>query len=469
MRHLLAILTLLPCHLLAQSQYATIGSVSVDTTSERKVTINWDVEPVSDNQVYAIYHWTSSKWVQVVDSLPSAMRTYQDVVAHPFEKAERYAMSTSIPGQSDSPLSDFHQTVFLSSGDIDLCSRSLELHWSPYIGTVVNSYSVFGREKGKKYEKLGEVTDSVFSTDALKSGATYNFYIVANLQNGQQSVSNIISYDMFNPVPTNESLVVIDTLLNNAGTIELHCSIDGNADLSGYAIQVSDGAGFSTDTVFTDYSDIRRLLYKSQMHTAFRLSAMDYCGNAVYSSIEVKPLILNVEADGESISVKWDKSLGDGEIFSVYCIVDGCAEKVVYTDLTDFQCKILYSDVADDIAQTFCIRVESTLNGQLSISNRFCVTRQPDVVIPNAFTPNGDGVNDTFGPVIRSAQVSSFEFIVYDRYGGRMYSSNDQFARWDGTSGGSYVAEGGYLYYLKIKLHNGQQIERKGSVNVIYP
>ena len=51
-----AILTLLPCHLLAQSQYATISSVSVDTTSERKVTINWSAEPVSDNQVYAIYH-----------------------------------------------------------------------------------------------------------------------------------------------------------------------------------------------------------------------------------------------------------------------------------------------------------------------------------------------------------------------------------------------------------------------------
>lgn len=469
MRNLLAILTLLPCQLLAQSQYATINSVSVDTTSERKVTISWDVEPVSDNQIYAIYHWTNSKWVQVVDSLPSAMRTYQDVVAHPFEKAERYAMSTSIPGQNDSPLSDSHQTILLSSGDIDLCSRSLMLHWSPYVGTLVKSYSVFGREKGKKYEKLGEVTDSVFYTDALTSGATYNFYVEANLQNGKQSLSNIMTYEVFNPAPVDESLVVIDTLVNNVGTIELHCGIDGNADLSGYAIQVSDGAVFSTDTIFADYSANSRFLYKSRMHTAFRLSAMDYCENAVYSSIEIKPLTVKVEADNESMNVKWDKSLGDGEVFSVHCIVNPGMEKVVYTDLTDYQCKITYSDIADDMAQTFCVSVESTLDGLLSISDRVCVTRQPDVVIPNAFTPNGDGVNDTFGPVIKSAQVSTFEFIVYDRYGGRMFSTTDQFARWDGTSGGSYVAEGGYLYYLKIKLHNGQQIERKGSVNVIYP
>ncbi len=469
MRHLLVILILLPCHLLAQSQYAAIGSVSVDTTSERKVAINWEVDPASASQVYAIYHWASSKWVQVVDSLPSAMRAYQDVVAHPFAQPERYAMSTSIPGLSDSPLSDFHQTVFLSSGDIDLCSRSLRLQWSPYIGTAVNSYSVYGREKGKKYEKLGDVTDSVFCTNALTQGATYYFYVEANLQNGRQSISNIISYNVFNPAPADESLVVIDTLLNNQETVELHCGIDSNADLSGYAIQVSDGSYFSTDTIFADYSAVSHLQYRTNLHSAFRLSAMDYCGNAAYSSSEVNPLIVNAETSDEQIIVKWNRSLGQGETFAVYCSVDGGPRKAVRTDLADCQCEMAYLDIADELAQNFCFSVESTLGRQLSVSNMFCVERQPDIVIPNAFTPNGDDVNDTFGPVIRNAQVSSFEFMIYDRYGGRMFSSNDQFSRWDGTSRGSYVAEGGYLYYLKIKLHNGRQIERKGSVNVIYP
>lgn len=469
MRHLLAILTLLPCHLLAQSQYAAIGSVSVDTTSERKVTINWSAEPVSDNQVYAIYHWANSKWLQVVDSLPSAMRTYQDVVAHPFAQPERYAMSTSIPGQSDSPLSDFHQTVFLSSGDFDLCSRSLMLHWSPYIGAELSSYSVFGREKGKKYEKLGEVTDSVFNTESLAWGASYCFYVEANLRNGQKSLSNIIDYEIFSPTATNESLVDIDTLINKQGIVELHCGIDSNADLSGYAIQVSDGAVFFADTIFADYSAISNLQYKSQMHLAFRISAMDYCGNASYSSPELKPLIVNIETGGETMVVEWNKSLGEGEMFAVYCAVDGGEEKAVYTELTDCKCEIAYLDVADDIAQNFCIRVESALDGRLSVSNVVCVERQPDIIVPNAFTPNDDGVNDTFGPVIRNALVGSFEFVIFDRFGGQIYSSKDQFSRWDGTSGGSYVAEGGYLYYLKIKLQNGQQIERKGSVNVIYP
>lgn len=469
MRYLFAILTLLPCHLLAQSQYATISSVSVDTTSERKVTINWSAEPVSDNQVYAIYHWANLKWVEVVDSLPSAMRTYQDVVAHPFEQPERYAMSTSIQGQSDSPLSDFHQTVFLYSGDYDLCSKKLMLHWNPYKGVAVNSYSVFGRARGEQYAKIGDVTDTVLCTNALSPGATYDFYVNANLQNGCQSHSNIISYNVFNPNLADESLVGIDTLINRQGSIELLCRIDANADLSGYAVQVYDGSDFVNDTTFIDFSSCTYIQYQSVLHSAFRLSALDYCGDVAYSSAQVSPLVVDVEADSRSMNVKWNNSLGDGETYTVCCSVDGATETVAYTGLTEPQCNIEFQEIADDVAQNFCIKVEASLGQQLSVSNVECVERQPDIVVPDAFTPNGDGVNDTFGPVIKSAQIISFEFFVYDRYGGQVYGTTDWAARWDGTYGGRNVAEGGYLYYMKIRLQNGQQIERKGSVNVIYP
>jgi gliding motility-associated-like protein len=89
--------------------------------------------------------------------------------------------------------------------------------------------------------------------------------------------------------------------------------------------------------------------------------------------------------------------------------------------------------------------------------------------LPTAFTPNGDGLNDDFGPVVKSAQITDFEFIIYDRYGGRVFVSSSPDNRWDGTHSGKQVAEGGYLYYLKAKLQNGQTIERKGSVNVVYP
>ena len=113
MSRLAAILTLLPCVVFAQNQYADIECISVDTTSTSKVTIRWQANAVSANQSYTIYKW-DAKWndIAVVNEASSENRLYTDVKAHPFERSERYAISTSIPGQQDSPLSAFHQTIF---------------------------------------------------------------------------------------------------------------------------------------------------------------------------------------------------------------------------------------------------------------------------------------------------------------------------------------------------------------------
>lgn len=221
MHRLSAILLLLAANqLFAQGgRYAEISSVSVDTTSQRRVTINWDVAEVVNGQAFAIYHWENDKWVLIVDSLPADMRSYQDVKAHPFEHAERYSISTSIPGNPNAPLSAHHQTVFLQSGDYDKCQQSLTLNWSAYVGTSVADYTIVGRQGKQPYQKLGTTTQASFATEELVPGAEYNFMVVANLQNGQKSLSNIISYTAFNPRQPDNSLVSIDTVLNRQGTV----------------------------------------------------------------------------------------------------------------------------------------------------------------------------------------------------------------------------------------------------------
>lgn len=469
MRWLFAILSLLPCHVFAQSQYAAISSVSVDTASARKVTITWDIEVPSDSHSYTIYRWSDSKWVLVADSLPGSMRSYQDVVAHPTEHAERYSMSTSIVGQSDSPLSDSHQTVFLSCGEYDKCSQSLMLEWSAYVGADVVDYMIFGKKEGEPFALYGKTTDTVFSTSALLPGEKYRFYVVANLQESYRSMSNMVDYETFNPKLLDESLVSVDSVLNVQGKVELTASIDTSADLLGYAIQKSVDADFVSDTMFSGIKNKRLSYVPVDADATYRLSAIGFCGDPVYSSAEVRPLSVEAEAGLQSISVRWRQSLGAGEKFTVYCAVDGGAMEEVASFLDDCAYDIAYDDIADDQAQNFCVMVESARDSAYSRSNTVCVERQPDVELANAFTPNGDGVNDTFGPIIRSAQIKTFEFAIYDRYGGRVYSTADQFSRWDGKCGGKHVAEGGYLYYLKIVTTQNQTIERKGSVNVVYP
>ncbi len=89
--------------------------------------------------------------------------------------------------------------------------------------------------------------------------------------------------------------------------------------------------------------------------------------------------------------------------------------------------------------------------------------------MPTAFTPNGDGLNETIGPEIEYADISEYLYIVYDRYGGKMFETKSYEMRWDGKAGSKSVSEGAYLYYLKFSTSRGQKYEKSGTINLIYP
>jgi|GEM_PF-570977 len=70
-----------------------------------------------------------------------------------------------------------------------------------------------------------------------------------------------------------------------------------------------------------------------------------------------------------------------------------------------------------------------------------CPTR---FYIPNAFSPNGDGVNDTFG--VSGLEIISMTLQVFDRWGSIVYETSDEEAGWDGTVDGRVAAEGEYVW-----------------------
>ncbi|MCS7073669.1 MAG: gliding motility-associated C-terminal domain-containing protein, partial [Bacteroidia bacterium] len=81
---------------------------------------------------------------------------------------------------------------------------------------------------------------------------------------------------------------------------------------------------------------------------------------------------------------------------------------------------------------------------------------EPDLTIPNVFTPNGDGINDKF--LITYRGLGSFELIIYDRWGSRLWSTNNTATGWDG---GNYP-EGVYYYYLVAG-----EIKKSGSFTLL--
>jgi gliding motility-associated-like protein len=87
------------------------------------------------------------------------------------------------------------------------------------------------------------------------------------------------------------------------------------------------------------------------------------------------------------------------------------------------------------------------------------------LVMPNAFTPNGDGVNDVFR-VPPGIGVQLSEFVIYDRWGSRVFSSRNVSQGWDGTTDG-HPAPAGIYVYLIIGSDLKGPLSAKGTVMLV--
>ncbi len=90
---------------------------------------------------------------------------------------------------------------------------------------------------------------------------------------------------------------------------------------------------------------------------------------------------------------------------------------------------------------------------------------RPHFQLPNAFSPNRDGVNDCFG-VKRSGPVTKFELQVFDRWGNLVFRTTKAGACWDGTYKNVPLDIGTFVYLLRIESECGP-LERKGTVTLI--
>lgn len=86
-----------------------------------------------------------------------------------------------------------------------------------------------------------------------------------------------------------------------------------------------------------------------------------------------------------------------------------------------------------------------------------------NVFVPTAFSPNGDGENDVL--YVRG-YLNGIYFTVYDRWGKKVFESNDESVGWDGTINGKPANEGVYMWYLQTAV-NGEGKKFKGDVSLM--
>ena len=90
-----------------------------------------------------------------------------------------------------------------------------------------------------------------------------------------------------------------------------------------------------------------------------------------------------------------------------------------------------------------------------------------EVYIPNAFSPNGDNVNDLF-TVFPNDDVEVLELLIFDRWGSLVYSGTGVGEDgWDGRLKGKPVGMGAYAYVLRLRLPSGIEKVEHGVVHLV--
>jgi len=85
--------------------------------------------------------------------------------------------------------------------------------------------------------------------------------------------------------------------------------------------------------------------------------------------------------------------------------------------------------------------------------------------MPNAFTPNGDGINDCYG-LKNWVYIKKLQFYIFNRFGEQVFATASPFKCWDGTHKGKQALAGTYVYYIKAETSCGSE-EQKGNFLLI--
>lgn len=134
---------------------------------------------------------------------------------------------------------------------------------------------------------------------------------------------------------------------------------------------------------------------------------------------------------------------------------DGLNNRSIYNPVTTYN---------HDITYTVTAYTQEGCSGTDNIFVRFI--KGPDIYIPNAFSPNGDGLNDIFRPLPVGIVTMEF-FRVFDRWGKLVYSTTAYLQGWDGTVNGQTAGIGTYVWVVQGKDINNNTVQRKGTVTLV--
>lgn len=151
-------------------------------------------------------------------------------------------------------------------------------------------------------------------------------------------------------------------------------------------------------------------------------------------------LLLNVSTDNLPVNIEWSPTEG-------------------------LSCLDCINPIASPLETTIYTASLTDASGCFTSAQAVIVVKDKKIFfVPNIFTPNGDGQNDIFHPQIRG--VKKYSLLIYNRWGEKVFETQDVNEGWDGTFKGKLLGTGTFIYHLIVVFKDNVVKEHKGSVQL---
>jgi gliding motility-associated-like protein len=495
------------------SSFSTIGSgyfsdgiapamVEMDTVSvnlQGDVIVTWFAVTGDTIREYIIYRQDyAGGSFYTVDTVAGNLMTYTDYGSSATNHSVAYRVA-AVDGCNNIGLGGFlnpYSTIFIDQIDFNYCDTHIQLKWTPNetLKPPVQGYKLYKVNPSvSSSEYIGETSDTSYTYFyPFESDSTYCFYVRAYNIAGKSSSSAVRCF-MANRPPQPDTLnfktASVDTVDNNF--IELDFFADtatiGTSAVIFRKTSVTD-IYLSIDTIpnlallsdpLVTYRDINVNVNDHSYY--YKITVIDSCNNEAWLPFnEIRTILLRGMLKDNNVNwLFWnafETLTGQVTAYELYRKIDGIVDTVIILPPSSLD----YEDDISSFAQSagrfsYMVRARiflyaPDLNREIvySYSNETLLTQRANLFIPNAFTPNRDGINDDFKPVNYFTDLTGdYQMLIYNRWGQKIFETNDIQEPWKGDYKGDPAPSGVYVYYITYKSLEGLDIQKHGTVTLL--
>lgn len=447
--------------------------------------INWQPSTSPEAFGYIVYKVVGASYV-ALDTVYGKLNTdYIDLNSTPGTDTMSYTLATIDSCINTGLINEQPQHTVYLKDSVVRCNQSIILNWTPYQRWQkgVEEYDLYASVNGSlpSLLKTYAINISTDTVSGFNDGDLVCLTLVAKEKNSAFiSTSNEICFTLNVVQPAND-FYVRNVSVIAPGKIEVDWSVDPLADLLNISVQRAvDSISFTTLATFAPpanlaginvYIDSTALTDQNSYY--YRLIADDSCNIRDTSTVGQSVLLQGYAFSDLTYYIQWNASFLQYATVLNYDLYRNDGTGFFFLT-TETPATLIYNEGPLATTTTPCYYIDAinamsfpngTVDTVHSLSNVLCLNQPSQIYMPNAFAPKGK--NNIFAPILNVEGVKTFSFIVFDRWGEQIFSSENPTDGWDGKYNGVYVQQGAYAYVVDVTDSKGKHIQAKGTVMVV--